>query len=117
MTEQPPEFHHEGALVAVLTAQPLDGPLDYRAPEGGCLHGAFVEVPLGPRKVLGVVWGAGRGGFDLKKARSVIRVLDVAPMRAEMQDFLRRAAEYTLTPIGSAAPVRPSASEMRRPQP
>jgi primosomal protein N' (replication factor Y) len=99
VTEQPPEFHHEGALVAVLTAQPLDGPLDYRAPEGGCLHGAFVEVPLGPRKVLGVVWGAGRGGFDLKKARSVIRVLDVAPMRAEMQEFLRRAAEYTLTPL------------------
>ncbi|MEQ8900250.1 MAG: primosomal protein N' [Roseovarius sp.] len=99
MTEQPPEFHHEGALVAVLTAQPLDGPLDYRAPEGGCLHGAFVEVPLGPRKVLGVVWGAGRGGFDLKKARSIIRVLDVAPMRAEMQEFLRRAAEYTLTPL------------------
>ncbi|WP_050663659.1 replication restart helicase PriA, partial [Roseovarius tolerans] len=99
MTEQPPEFHHEGALVAVLTAQPLEGPLDYRAPEGGCLHGAFVEVPLGPRKVLGVVWGAGRGGFDLKKARSIIRVLDVAPMRAEMQEFLRRAAEYTLTPL------------------
>jgi primosomal protein N' (replication factor Y) len=99
VTEQPPEFHHEGALVAVLTAQPLDGPLDYRAPEGGCLHGAFVEVPLGPRKVLGVVWGAGRGGFDLKKARSVIRVLDVAPMRADMQEFLRRAAEYTLTPL------------------
>ncbi|GAW33230.1 primosomal protein N' [Roseovarius sp. A-2] len=99
MTEQPPEFHHEGALVAVLTAQPLDGPLDYRAPEGGCLHGAFVEVPLGPRKVLGVVWGAGRGGFDLKKARSIIRVLDVAPMRAEMQAFLCRAADYTLTPL------------------
>ena len=99
MTEQPPEFHHEGALVAVLTAQPLEGPLDYRAPEGGCLHGAFVEVPLGPRKVLGVVWGAGRGGFDLKKARSIIRVLDVAPMRAEMQAFLQRAAEYTLTPL------------------
>jgi len=99
VTEQPPEFHHEGAFVAVLTAQPLDGPLDYRAPEGGCLHGAFVEVPLGPRKVLGVVWGAGRGGFDLKKARSIIRVLDVAPMRTEMQEFLRRAAEYTLTPL------------------
>ena len=99
MIEQPPEFHHEGALVAVLTAQPLDGPLDYLAPEGGCLHGAFVEVPLGPRKVLGVVWGAGRGGFDLKKARRIIRVLDAAPMRAEMQAFLQRAAEYTLTPL------------------
>jgi primosomal protein N' (replication factor Y) len=95
----PPAFHDEGALVAVLTAQPLDGPLDYLAPEGGCLHGAFVEVPLGPRRVLGVIWGAGRGGFDIKKVRSILRVLDVAPMQDDMQEFLRRAADYTLTPL------------------
>ena len=51
----------EGALVAVLTTQPLDRTLDYKAPEGGAWLGAFVEVPLGPRKVLGVIWGKGRG--------------------------------------------------------
>ncbi|MDT8328469.1 MAG: primosomal protein N', partial [Roseovarius sp.] len=99
MPPSSPDFFDEGALVAVLTAQPLDRPLDYLAPEGGCLPGAFVEVPLGPRKVLGVVWGSGKGGFDLKKARRIIRVLDVAPMRVEMQEFLRRAADYTLTPM------------------
>ena len=92
-------FFHEGALVAVLTAQPIDRLLDYKAPCGGCMAGAFVEVPLGPRKVIGVVWGAGKGGFDLKKARSVLRVLDVAPMRAELQQFLTRAASYTMTPM------------------
>jgi len=53
------EFFHESQLVSVLTAQPIDRVLDYKAPEGGCFLGAFVEVPLGPRKVLGVVWGAG----------------------------------------------------------
>jgi len=89
----------EGELVGVLTTQPLDRLLDYRAPEGGCHIGAFVEVPLGPRKVLGVVWGPGRGDFDISKVRHVIRVLDVAPMRGEMQEFLRRAADYTLTPM------------------
>jgi primosomal protein N' (replication factor Y) len=99
LTQALPDFYDEGALVAVLTAQPLEGPLDYLAPEGGVMAGAFVEVPLGPRKVLGVVWGQGRGGFDLKKARSILRVLDVAPMRGEMQEFLRRAGEYTLTPL------------------
>ncbi len=91
----------QGELVAVQTTQPLDRPLDYKAPAGGCFVGSFVEVPLGPRKVLGVVWGAGAGGFDLKKARSVIRVLDVAPMREEMQDFLRRVGDYTLSPLSS----------------
>ena len=94
-----PEFFDQGDLVAVLTTQPLGRALDYRAPEGGCHRGAFVEVPLGPRKVLGVVWGAGQGDYDLSKIRSVIRVLDAAPMREEMRSFLARAAAYTLTPM------------------
>ncbi|HSG54014.1 MAG TPA: DEAD/DEAH box helicase, partial [Paracoccaceae bacterium] len=95
------DFYHHGDLIAVLTTQPLDRTLDYRAPEGGCHAGAFVEVPLGPRRVLGVVWGPGRGDFDLAKLRHTSRVLDVAPMREEMQDFLTRAAEYTMTPLSA----------------
>ncbi|WP_299351985.1 primosomal protein N' [uncultured Shimia sp.] len=96
---QDPEFFEQGQLVAVLTTQPLDRFLDYKAPEGGCFRGSFVEVPLGPRKVLGVVWGPGRGDFDIAKIRPVNRVLDVAPMRDEMRAFLERAADYTLTPL------------------
>ena len=96
-----PEHFDEGDLVAVLTTQPLDRPLDYAAPEGGCWQGAFVEVPLGPRKVLGVVWGPGTGDVDRSRIRPVIRVLDAAPMRAEMQAFLTRAADYTLTPLAA----------------
>ena len=92
-------FFDEGALVGVLTTQPLDRLLDYKAPEGGCHLGAFVEVPLGPRKVLGVVWGPGKGDFDRARVRSVIQVLDAVPMRAEMMEFLTRAADYTLTPM------------------
>ena len=94
-------FFDEGDLVAVLTAQPLDRLLDYKAPEGGCLTGAFVEVPLGPRKVIGVVWGPGKGDFDIKKVRPVIRVLDAAPMRPGMREFLTRVADYTLTPMSA----------------
>ena len=94
-----PSFFDEGARVGVLTTQPLDRALDYKAPEGGCHLGAFVEVPLGPRKVLGVVWGPGQGDYDDTKVRSVIRVLDAAPMRPEMRAFLQKAAAYTLTPM------------------
>lgn len=93
------EQYLDGALVAVLTTEPIDRLLDYKAPEGGVARGAFVEVPLGPRKVLGCVWGPGAGGFDLKKARSVSHVLDVAPMRDEMRQFLEKTAAYTLTPM------------------
>ncbi|OYX43661.1 MAG: primosomal protein N' [Rhodobacterales bacterium 32-67-9] len=94
-----PGFFDEGALVSVLTTEPLGRALDYRAPEGGCFAGAFVEVPLGPRRVLGVVWGKGEGGYDLAKVRPVTRVLDAAPMGAAMRTFLIRAADYTLTPM------------------
>ncbi len=94
-----PSFFDHGDLVAVMTTQPLGRALDYRAPEGGCHPGAFVEVPLGPRKVLGVVWGPGQGDYDLSKIRHVIRVLDAPPMREEMVSFLTRAAAYTLTPM------------------
>ena len=94
-----PRFFEAGARVAVLTAQPIDRMLTYRAPEGGCWQGAFVEVPLGPRRVLGVVWGPGEGGFDARRLREVGRVLEVAPMRPEMAEFLTRMGDYTLTPM------------------
>ncbi|WP_372835931.1 primosomal protein N' [Puniceibacterium confluentis] len=96
-----PGFFKEDDLIAVLTTQPFASTLDYRAPEGGCHLGAFVEVPLGPRKVLGVVWGPGVGDFDPAKIRAVIRVLDAAPMRDELRSFLERAGDYTLTPLSA----------------
>ena len=94
-----PDFFPAGTLIGVLTTQPLDRVLDYKAPEGGCWLGAFIEVPLGPRKVLGVVWGPGRGDWDIAKVRAAIRVLEAAPMRAELRAFIEKAAAYTLTSL------------------
>lgn len=95
------DFFHEGDLVGVWTTQPLGRRLDYKAPEGGCWLGAFVEVPLGPRKVMGVVWGPGKGDYDYAKTRKVIRSLDVPPMRGELREFLEKAGAYTLTDMES----------------
>jgi primosomal protein N' (replication factor Y) len=100
--EQPthaPSAFAAGEPVAVATAEGLDRLLDYRAPAGGAAPGDFVAVPLGPRRVLGVVWGPGTGGYDPAKLRDVAARLDLPPMRAEMRAFLARAADYTLTPI------------------
>ncbi|MHA6325127.1 primosomal protein N' [Roseivivax sp. CAU 1753] len=99
MLTDTPSFFAEGDRIAVLTTQPLGGALDYRAPEGGVMLGAFVEVPLGPRRVMGVVWGPGDGQFDAARLRSVGAVLDIPPMRDEMRAFLTRAGGYTLTPL------------------
>ncbi len=92
-------FHPSGAPVAVLTTQPLDRALDYRAPEGGVEDGAYVEVPLGPRKVLGVVWGPGTGDWPVEKLRPILRILPIPAMTPALRDFTERAAAYTLTPL------------------
>jgi len=106
----------QNQLVSVLTTQPIDRLLDYKAPEGGCFLGAFVEVPLGPRRVIGVVWGAGKGDYDSAKIRAVHRVLDVAPMGAEMREFLIRAGEYTITPMAAMLRLATRAPGLGDPQ-
>ncbi len=93
------EVFPEGAPVSVQTTEPLGKPLDYLAPPGGVQVGALVEVPLGPRRVLGVVWGPGDGRFDRARLRAVARVLSAEPLNPVMRDFLVRAADYTLTPM------------------
>ena len=95
---QTERVYQAGDLVGVLTTEPLGRTLDYKAPEGGCGDGDFVEVPLGPRKVIGVVWGKGEGKFDPARIRAIYRVLEAPPMRAGLRSFLTRAADYTLTP-------------------
>jgi primosomal protein N' (replication factor Y) len=89
-----------GESVGVLTAEAV-GLLDYRAPEGGCGTGDLVAVPLGPRRVLGCVWGPAAGGFEASRLRAVAGVLDAPPLRPDLRLFLTRAADYTLTPPGA----------------
>ncbi|MFC0340907.1 primosomal protein N' [Paracoccus niistensis] len=88
----------QGARIGVLTTEPV-GLLDYLSPEGGVLLGQLVVVPLGPRRVLGVVWGKGMGDFDASKLRPVARLVDAAPFGEGVLEFIQRAADYTLTPL------------------
>ena len=92
-------FFPEGQPVMVLTPDMPLRALDYRAPAGGCTVGSFVVVPLGPRKVMGVVWGPGSGDFPRERLKPVSDILDTPPMRDELRQFLTRAADYTLTPL------------------
>jgi primosomal protein N' (replication factor Y) (superfamily II helicase) len=92
-------FFEEGMVAGVLTTEPLGRTLDYLAPEGGCALGAFVEVPLGPRRVLGVVWGEAGGTFPAREAAGDGAG---AGCRAHARGDARvslRAADYTLTPM------------------
>jgi primosomal protein N' (replication factor Y) len=95
---EPPHFA-EGVRVGVVTDSGLDRILDYTAPSGGVAPGALVEVPLGPRRVLGCVWGPGEGGIAPARLKPVAAVLPLPPLRPGLRAFLARAAEYTLTPL------------------
>jgi len=91
-----------GDLVGVLPSAPIDGLLDYRVSRSGVDAGAFVLVPLGPRKVVGVVWGNGAGNFDPSKIRPIIKVLNVPRLDDNFRLFLEKVAEYNLVSLSSA---------------
>src|SRR5689334_20424640 len=88
--------------VAVLLPLPLREAYDYRVPSDLDLRfGDYVEVPLGPRHVLGVVWGPGGGGVADGKLRPVARRFDVPPMPEIQRKFVDWVAAYTMAPPGA----------------
>ena len=95
------EFYNENERIAVVTTEPFARFLDYLAPEGGCKIGSFLILPLGKRKVIGVVWGPGDGQYDHAKLRYAICVIDVPPMSFPMRTFLEAVSDYTITPLKS----------------
>ena len=83
--------------MAVLLPLPLQGPYDYRVPDGMDLNpGDYVEVPLGPRRVAGVVWGGGSGAFDFARLKPVARRFGLRPMSEVTRRFVDWVAAYTL---------------------
>jgi len=92
--------------VPVLVPMPAPGPYSYTVPENvHVVPGSIVIVPLGPRKVIGVVWDErGEGGsVDPKKLRPIEHVFDCPPLADDMRVFLDWVAAYTLTPPGYVA--------------
>ncbi|MDI7862479.1 primosomal protein N' [Rhizobiaceae bacterium n13] len=92
-------------VVPVLVPMPAPKPYSYTVPDGVAVEpGSIVQVPLGPRKVIGVVWdGEDDGSVDAKKLRAIERVFDCPPIGREMRQFLDWVAGYTLSPPGLVA--------------
>ncbi len=91
--------------VPVLVPLPVPGAYSYAVPEGMHVEpGSVVQVPLGPRQVIGVVWEGGDDGkVDPKKLRPITHVFDCPPLDATMRAFISWIAAYTLTPPGLVA--------------
>lgn len=105
-----------GALVSVLTPLPIDRAYDYRAGEAMALGpGDWVIVEVGPNPVIGVVWGPGQGDADPARLKPVLHRLDLPPMPPETREFLVRAADYTLTPLGHMLRLASRAPDLAKP--
>jgi len=108
-----------GRRVGVLLPLPLPGPYDYRPPPGVELRpGDYVEVPLGPRRLPGVVWSDGQGALDFARLRAVVRRFDLPPMSEVTRRFVDWVASYTLSPPGQVLRMAmsvPAALETPRP--
>ena len=84
----------------VLLTQAI-GPLDYRLPDGmKARPGCVVMVPLGPRKLPGVVWDAEifkDEPIDDKKLRNVLELVDCPPIGPGLRRLVDWVADYYLT--------------------
>lgn len=110
------EIFRGGDLVAVLSPLPVDRAYDYLVPEGMQLSpGDLVEVEVGPNPVIAVVWGPGAGDAKPGKLKPVLTKLDLPPMTEPMRNFLSRAADYTLTPLGAMLRLATRAPDLPRP--
>lgn len=92
-------------VVPVLVPMPAPTAYSYAVPDGMAAEpGSIVQVPLGPRQVIGVVWDRpDAGSVDPKKLRAITKVFDCPPLDLNMRTFLDWVASYTLSPPGYVA--------------
>jgi primosomal protein N' (replication factor Y) len=109
LTEQDQSHIDAIQLVTVLLPLPLNGGLlTYKIADGennavdGYVKGTLVEVPLGKRKLVGLVWETEGVCSDVKldKVKSILRIVQPRPLTGELLKFIDWVATYTLSPLG-----------------
>jgi primosomal protein N' (replication factor Y) (superfamily II helicase) len=89
-------------LADVLLPLAIPTPYSYRVPEGMALQpGDYVQVPVGPRHYIGVVWER-RDTFGTNlKLRDVSEKYDMPPMGETHRKFIEWLSAYYLEPMGA----------------
>ncbi len=86
----------------VLLPLALDTVYTYAVPEGMALQqGSYVEVPLGPRSYIGVVWELRPATPTNMKLRDIAQVFDMVPMPETHRNFIEWLSQYYLEPKGN----------------
>ena len=89
-------------LADVLLPLALEGPYSYRIPAGmELVVGNYINVPLGPRTLIGVVWALQSQAPEGAKLRDVITCYDMPPMSDAHRKFVDWLADYYVEPRGN----------------
>jgi primosomal protein N' (replication factor Y) len=101
----------DAVVVDVLAPVAVDIAYSYRAPAAsGLTPGQFVDVPLGTRRAIGVVWSSREAGGD--NLKSVTGVRDWPALRKPLRDFIDWVARWTLAPRGMVLRMATRAQEV-----
>ena len=89
-------------VAEILIPLALDTPYSYAVPSGLDLaEGDVVQVPLGPREIVGVVWGLSESASG-SNLRPVTAPIPGACLSEPLRSLVDWIARYTLAPKGSA---------------
>ena len=94
-------FFKKGEIVSVQVTQPIGTALSYKVSTEGCYLGSYVQVSLGQKEVIGVVWGPSTINLEVDKIKVILKTLNVMPMTSELMKFLEKVSLYTITPLSS----------------
>jgi primosomal protein N' (replication factor Y) len=111
------ESETAGRRIRVLLPLPLAEALDYLAPEDALAPdaGSFVQVPLGARSLVGVVWDGAGEELPAERLKPIHDILSAPRLRPELRRFVERVAAYTMTPPGSVLRMTMSVPEALQP--
>ena len=105
-------------IVPVLVPVPVETPFDYRWPHPEPpVPGQWVEVPFGPRRLVGVVWPEAAGGTRPGRLRDAGAPIPLPPLPRHFLTFLERIHGETLIPLGMVLRLVASVPAAFRPTP
>jgi primosomal protein N' (replication factor Y) len=90
------------STVSVLLPVAVAGPYSYAVPDGiAAAPGDIVEVPLGTRDVIGVVWDDPPDqAVGTERLRPIVGKFEAPPLGREIRAFVDWVAHYTMTTRG-----------------
>ncbi len=102
-------------VVTVLTDQPINGGLlDYLVSNEPVRLGQFVEITIGSRFCVGVVWSGDSTQIVSTKLKYINRILDIPLMSKEFKKFIFEVTKYTVNPLNRIFKVSLGALDLKQ---